>query len=479
MSSPSDATMRSCLHSVANLAADFLESLSTRHVGGAVTPEEMIRELDRPLPEHSTPAEQVIRDLVNDVKGGLVASAGPRYFGFVVGGATPASLMADWLTSAWDQNAQVYATSPAAAAAEVIAARWIVELLGLPVQSSVGFVTGCQMANFTALASGRNAVLERAGWDVDSRGLFGAKPITVFMSECGHATVRSALHMMGVGSAQIHEIPSDSQGRMQLSALEAEIRRASGQPMILSVQAGNVNSGAFEPIEAIADLVRRENAWLHVDGAFGLWAAVSPELNGHLKGMERADSWATDVHKWLNVPYDSGIVIVKNPVQHRSLKTSRCAYAGEESESRRDGSSWAPENSRRARAFVVYAVLRELGRAGVQDIVERCCMLARCFARGVTQIPGAQVLNDVVLNQVLVRLGSTTANGADALHRAVAAKLQAEGRCWLGTTTWRGHSALRLSICNWMTTEDDIALVLESLACAVRETTDGSTCRDG
>jgi glutamate/tyrosine decarboxylase-like PLP-dependent enzyme len=249
--------------------------------------------------------------------------------------------------------------------------------------------------------------------------------------------------------------------------------------MILSVQAGNVNSGAFEPIEAIADLVRGENAWLHVDGAFGLWAAVSPELNGHLKGMERADSWATDVHKWLNVPYDSGIVIVKNPVQHRSLKTSRCAYAGEESESRRDGSSWAPENSRRARAFVVYAVLRELGRAGVQDIVERCCMLARCFARGVTQIPGAQVLNDVVLNQVLVRLGSTTANGADALHQAVAAKVQAEGRCWLGTTTWRGHSALRLSICNWMTTEDDIALVLESLACAVRETTDGSTCRDG
>ena len=479
MSSPSDATMRSCLHSVANLAADFLESLSTRHVGGAVTPEEMIRELDRPLPEHSTPAEQVIRDLVNDVKGGLVASAGPRYFGFVVGGATPASLMADWLTSAWDQNAQVYTTSPAAAAAEVIAARWIVELLGLPAQSSVGFVTGCQMANFTALASARNAVLERAGWDLDSRGLFGAKPITVFMSECGHATVRSALHMMGVGSAQIREIPSDSQGRMHLRTLEAEIRRASGQPMILSVQAGNVNSGAFESIEAIADLVRAENAWLHVDGAFGLWAAVSPELRTHLRGMELADSWATDAHKWLNVPYDSGIVIVKNPAQHRSLKTNRCAYAGEESEGRRDGSSWAPENSRRARAFVVYAVLRELGRSGVQALVERCCMLARCFARGVTQIPGAQVLNDVVLNQVLVRLGSTTVNDGDALHRAIAAKMQAEGRCWLGTITWYVHLALRISICNWMTTEDDIAQLLQSLKQAVHETTGGSPRRDG
>ena len=475
MSSESDTTIRSSLHSVASQAADFIASLSTRHVGCAATPEEMIRKLDRPLPEHSTPAELVIRDLVNDVKGGLVASAGPRYFGFVVGGATPASLMADWLTSAWDQNAQVYATSPAAAAAEVIAARWIVELLGLPVQSSVGLVTGCQMANFTALASGRNAILERSGWDLNSRGLFGAKPITVFMSECGHATVRSALHMMGIGSAQIHEIPSDSQGRMHLSTLEAEIRRASGQPMILSVQAGNVNSGAFEPIEAIADLVQAENAWLHVDGAFGLWAAVSPELKTHLKGMERADSWATDAHKWLNVPYDSGIVIVKDQAQHRSLKTSRCAYAGEESEGRRDGSSWAPENSRRARAFVVYAVLRELGRTGVQAIVERCCMLARFFARGVTQIPGARVLNDVVLNQVLVRLESTTVDGGDALHRAVAAKMQAEGRCWLGTTTWKGQLALRVSICNWMTTEDDIALLLESLAHAVHETAGGST----
>jgi glutamate/tyrosine decarboxylase-like PLP-dependent enzyme len=479
MNPASDATLRSGLHSVANEAADFLESLATRHACGAATPEEMIRVLDRPLPEHSSPAELVIRELVNDVEGGLVASAGPRYFGFVVGGATPASLMADWLTSAWDQNAQVYATSPAAAAAEVIAARWIVELLGLPAQSSVGFVTGCQMANFTALASGRSVVLERAGWDLSSRGLFGAPPITVFISECGHATVHSAVHMLGIGSAQIREIPSDSQGRMHLHALEAEIRLASGQPMILSVQAGNVNSGAFEPIEAIADLVREENAWLHVDGAFGLWAAASPELRNHLKGKERADSWATDAHKWLNVPYDSGIVIVKNPEQHRSLKRERCAYSGEESEGRRDGSGWVPENSRRARAFVVYAVLRELGRSGVQALVERSCGLARRFARGVTQIPGAQVLNDVVLNQVLVRLASTTIDDGDALHRAIAAKMQAEGRCWLGTTTWKGQLALRMSICNWMTTEDDIALVLESLGRAVYDISGGSLGRDG
>jgi glutamate/tyrosine decarboxylase-like PLP-dependent enzyme len=301
----------------------------------------------------------------------------------------------------------------------------------------------------------------------------------VFMSECGHATVRSALHMMGIGSAQIREIPSDSEGRMGLHALEEEIRRAAGQPMILSLQAGNVNSGAFEPINAVSDLVRTENAWIHVDGAFGLWASVSPELRIHLKGLERADSWATDAHKWLNVPYDSGVVIVKNPAHHRSLKTNRCAYAGEESEGRRDGSTWVPENSRRARAFVLYAVLRELGRSGVRALVERCCRLARQFALGASRLPGARVLNDVALNQVLVRFDSTTVNQGDAFLRAVAAAVQTDGQCWLGTTTWRGQPALRVSICNWMTTEEDISLALESLAQAVQSVSGGYSGGDG
>ncbi|MBF0548413.1 MAG: aspartate aminotransferase family protein [Candidatus Riflebacteria bacterium] len=460
--------VRASLYSVADKAADYLESLGTRQVCSTSTSEELFRRLDRPFPEDGSPAELVISELVNDVERGLVASVGPRYFGFVVGGATRASLMADWLTSAWDQNAQVYATSPAAAATEAIVARWVVELLGLPTQSSVGFVTGCQMANFTALASARNTVLERAGWNLNKHGLFGAPPISVFMSECGHSTVRSALHMIGIGSGQIREIPSDSEGRMNLQSLQEEIRRATGQPMIISLQAGNVNSGAFEPIAAVADLVRSENAWIHVDGAFGLWTAVSPELRIRLEGLERADSWATDAHKWLNVPYDSGIVIVKNPAQHRTLKTSRCAYAGEEFEDKRDGSTWVPENSRRARAFVLYAVLRELGRTGVRAIVERCCMLARTFALGATKLPGAKVLNEVVLNQVLLEFSSSTVNDGETFHRAIAAQIQLEGKCWLGATTWQGKAALRVSICNWLTTEEDISILLETLGRTVQ-----------
>lgn len=465
--------LRAGLHSVADQAADFLESLSVRHTGGTATPAELLQALDRPLPDAGLPAEVVLRDLVHDVERGLVASAGPRYFGFVTGGATRAGVMADWLTSAWDQNAQVYTTSPAAAAAEVVVARWILELLGLPAESSVGFVTGCQMANFTALACARHTVLERAGWDPDRHGLFGAPPVAVLMSACGHATVRSALRMLGVGSEQIREIPADAQGRMDVRILGEEIRRGSGQPMILSLQAGNVNSGAFEPVAAVTDLVRGENAWIHVDGAFGLWAAVSPELRIHLQGMERADSWATDAHKWLNVPYDSGIVIVRDPARHRRLKTDRCAYAGEEAADRRDGSTWVPENSRRARAFVLYAVLRELGRSGVRAIVERFCLLARRFALGAAELPGARVVNDVVLNQVLVRIDSPDIDDADAWHRTIAARLQAEGRCWLGTTRWQGREVLRVSICNWRTDEDDISVVLEALARAVSSAPEG------
>lgn len=467
MDSPRSPATRANLHAVADHAADFLESLPDRPIGGTGTPAEVLRALDRPLPETGIPAERVIRELVNDVGPGLVATGSPRFFGFVMSGATPASLMTDWLTSTWDQNAQVYATSPAAAAVEVVTARWLLEILGLPAESSVGFVTGCQMANFTALATARNTVLERAGWDFDQHGLVGAPPVTIFLSECAHGTVRSALRLAGFGSAQIREIAADAEGRLDTRALAEAIRRATGQPMILSLQAGNVNTGAFESFAAIADLVRTENAWVHVDGAFGLWASASPELKGRLCGVERADSWATDAHKWLNVPFDSGLVIIRDAAQHRRLKTRRCAYAGGEAEDRRDGSTWVPENSRRARAFVLYAALRELGRSGVGAIVERCCRLARQFAAGAAQLPHAQVLNEVVLNQVLVRLAPPDGVDGEAWHRAITAQLQEEGRCWLGTTVWRGETVLRLSLCNRTTTEADIALTLEALARAI------------
>ncbi len=465
-----DVPPRLALPAVAERAIAYLDSLATRHVGATASADELLRRLDRPLPEEGTPAARVLDELAEAVEPGLVASAGPRYFGFVAGGATPAALMADWMTSAWDQNAQVHATSPAAAAAEAVVARWIPELLGLPRGASVGLVTGCQMANFTALACARRAVLERTGWDLDRHGLFGAPPVTVLLSEAAHATVRSALQLLGFGTAQRREVEADAQGRLRHDALARALRELRGRPVIVSLQAGNVNTGAFEPFDAVADLVRGVNAWVHVDGAFGLWAAGSPTRRALLRGVDRADSWATDAHKWLNVPYDSGLVIVKDAAVHRRLKSRRCAYAGEPRGDRRDGSDFAPENSRRARAFVLYAVLREAGRAGIASLVDRCCDLARQFARDVGRaVPGARVLNDVVLNQVLVQVASPAEDRHDpaAFHEALAARLQADGACWIGGTTWRGEPALRVSICNAGTTAQDVAVAVDALARAV------------
>ena len=452
--------MRKLLHAVADHAADFLDSLPQRPVGVTSSHKEIFASLDKSLAEDAIPVESVLADLLRDIDQGLIASGGPRYFGFVVGGATPASLAADWLTSAWDQNGHVYATSPAAAVVEEIVARWLLELLELTAGSSVGFVTGCQMANFTALSAARNTVLNRAGWDLQAKGLFGAPPISVLMSDQAHATIKNSLRMIGIGDDDVQTIPSDEQGRMRMDELRAQVQRASGRPMILSTQAGNVNTGAFEPIDAIADLVGNENAWIHVDGAFGLWAAVSPQLKHLLKGVERADSWATDAHKWLNVPYDSGMVMMKRPTEHRSLKTARCSYSGTESEDRRDGATWAPENSRRARAFVLYAAIRAQGRSGIRAMIERCTNLARQFAMEAAALPFATILNEVVLNQVLIRFEPPRVKDADAFHVALANEIQKSGLCWLGTTQWKGKTALRVSVSNWST---DASAVTESV----------------
>lgn len=463
--------MRSLLHEVADHAADFLESLSQRRVGVTASPEHLLAALDRPLLNESVSAESVLSDLVRDIDKGLIASAGPRYFGFVIGGTTPASLAADWLTSAWDQNAQAYATSPSAAVVEEIVARWLIQLLELPAESSVGFLTGCQMANFTALSGARNAVLLRAGWDIDQNGLFSAPPIAVFMSDQAHSTVKSALRMIGIGSQNVHLIPSDDQGRMQVDALEDQLKTADGQPMIVSVQAGNVNTGAFEPIGAIADLVAGQNVWIHVDGAFGLWAAVSPRLRHLLRGLERADSWATDAHKWLNVPYDSGIVVMKRPSDHRSLKTARCAYAGPEMACRRDGSTWVPENSRRARAFVLYAAIRTMGRSGICQTIERCCDLSRQFAAEAARLPYVNILNEVVLNQVLLRFEPPNIQDIDAFHDTLVSEIQADGLCWVGGTQWKGRAALRISISNWSTDASAVAKSVRAVGAIVDRVT--------
>ena len=438
-----------------DLARSFLEELPRRHVGARADHAARLDALRRPLADDGVGADRVVAELARDVEPGLVASAGPRYFGFVIGGAMPVALAADWLTSAWDQNAGLYAASPAASVVEQVAGDWVVDLLGLPRTASVGFVTGGQMANTTALAAARYAVLRRAGWDVEEDGLIGAPAVQVLLGDEAHVTVSAALRMLGLGQRRAIRVPADDQGRMRVDGLRHALAGCDG-PTIVCAQAGNVNSGAFDPLEEIAALVRAREGWLHVDGAFGLWAGASPDLRHHVAGVALADSWATDAHKWLNVPYDSGIAIVADRAAHRAAMTLRASYLLPAEGAQRDPLDWVPETSRRARGFAVYAALRCLGRRGVAGLVDRCCGLARRMAAALAAAPGVRILNDVVLNQVLVRFEPTAGGDADALTRAVIARVQRDGVCWLGGTRWRGFDAMRISVSNWSTTEADI-----------------------
>jgi glutamate/tyrosine decarboxylase-like PLP-dependent enzyme len=384
----------------------------------------------------------------------LVATPGPRYFGFVNGGVLPAALAADWLTSTWDQNAALHVMSPAAATVEGVVAEWVLELLDLPRTASVGLATGTQMATFTALAAARHAVLARAGWDVEARGLRGAPPLHVVVSEESHATVFTALRLLGLGTAEARRVSTDGNGRMRMDALQPRLAGCDG-PTIVCAQAGNVNTGATDPLREIAALTRPRGAWLHVDGAFGLWAAVSPRLRPQLAGVELADSWATDAHKWLNTPYDGGFVIVADAGAHRAAMNVQAAYLAPGAAGERDGMDWVPDASRRARGFAIYAALRSLGRRGLQELVERCCAHANRMAERLGAATGVEILNEVVLNQVMVRFTPAAGDG-DAHTRDVIQRAQRDGVCWVGGTTWKGRAAMRISICNWSTTNADI-----------------------
>jgi glutamate/tyrosine decarboxylase-like PLP-dependent enzyme len=390
----------------------------------------------------------------------LAAIPGPRYFGFVMGGGLPAALAADWLTAAWDQNACLEMMSPAAAVVEETCERWVVDLLGLPASATAGFVTGATAANTTCLAAARHAVLRDVGWDVADSGLHGAPSVDVLVGAQRHATIDSALQLLGLGVATARRIPADGEGRMEADALAAALREGDG-PAIVCAQAGEVNTGAFDPLEAIAAACAARGAWLHVDGAFGLWAGASPRLRHLVGGVERAQSWATDAHKWLNVPYDCGVAIVADRDVHRTAMSLSGAYLPV-SAAGRDGTAYVPEASRRARAFPVYAALRSLGRCGVAELVERCCDLARQMAEALDAAPGMRVINDVVLNQVLVRLDDPSAT-ANAL-----AAIQTDGTCWVGGTIWNGEPAIRVSISNWSTTADDVARSAAVIASSVR-----------
>jgi glutamate/tyrosine decarboxylase-like PLP-dependent enzyme len=361
--------------------------------------------------------------------------------------------------------------SPAAAVVEEVAGAWLIDLLGLSTGCSVGFVTGCHMANFTALAAARHELLRRAGWDVEADGLQGAPRLRVIVGDEVHVSVIGALRMLGIGARQIVRVEADEQGRMKPAALAAafssERPDAGGIPTIICAQAGNVNSGAFDPLDAIADLAGRHGAWLHVDGAFGLWAAASSALRHHVRGIDRADSCATDAHKWLNVPYDSGLVFVAHPAAHRAAMSLSAAYLVRSPDEPREPMDWVPESSRRARGFAVYAALRSLGRSGVADLVERCCRLARRFADRLRQEPTLRVLNEVVLNQVLVRVLPPTGD-ADAATQEALRLVQDEGVCWLGGSRWHGVDAMRISVSNWSTTDEDVDRSADSIIRAAR-----------
>jgi glutamate/tyrosine decarboxylase-like PLP-dependent enzyme len=444
----------------AELSLDYLESLDERFVGPRADAAAIHDRLGGPLPEHGVDPTSVVEQLAEAVDPGLVASAGPRYFGFVIGGALPAAAATDWLTTAWGQNAALHALSPAAAAAEQVAGEWLLELLGLPAEASFGLPTGAGLGNAVGLAAARHRVLQRIGWDVEAQGLYGAPEITVIIGDEAHATLATALQYLGLGRDRVTRIPTDEQGRMAADAATTAISETAG-PLIVCLQAGNVNSGAFDPAPQIADAVAaHHNAWLHVDGAFGLWAAVSPRLRHLVEGVGRADSWSTDAHKWLNVGYDCGFVAVRDREAHRVAMSAAAAYLLRSEQ--REPWEWIFDSSRRARGFALYAAVRSLGRAGVQQMVERCCALASRMADQLRGADGIEVLNDVVLNQVLVRFGD------DERTREVIARVQADGTAWMGGTVWHGKAAMRISVSNWSTTEADADASVEAIVRAAR-----------
>ncbi len=446
---------RKILERVVEEATGFLEGLPGRRVAARTDVEGVATALRRPLPEEGTDPMEVIEELIAGAEPGVLAIPSGRFFGWVMGGVLPATLAADWLTSTWDQNAGLLVSSPAAAGAEWVASEWLLDLLGLPANSAVGFVTGAMIANFSCLAAARHDVLRRAGWDVEGDGLRGAPRLTVIVGEERHETVDVALRFLGLGEQRSIAVPADDQGRIRLDALTDTLAQVGNDPLIVCLQVGNVHSGAFDPIADAVDLAHEYGAWVHVDGAFGLWAAASAQYRHLVAGVERADSWASDAHKTLNVPYDSGLAIVAKAEAMYAAMGVHAAYLIQDE--RPDPFSTVPEFSRRARGFTVWAALRSLGRRGVAEMVERFCQHARRFAAGLTEMDGVRVVNDVVFTQVCVSFGT------DEVTREVAARLLKDGTAWMTPSTWHGQAVLRISVSNWRTTEEDVDLTLAAV----------------
>src|ERR1039458_6821958 len=447
--------MRELLHSVALRAARYLEDIQERRVSPSAEAVGALARFHEPLPDGPTAPEDVIRMLDEVGSPATMGVAGPRFFGFVLGGSLPAALGANWLASAWDQNAGLFLATPISATLEEVSLRWLLDALALPAESGGAFVTGATMAYFTALAAARHAVLGRVGWDVEARGLFGAPAIQVVVSEEAHPSVIKSLGMLGMGRERVVRVPVDRQGRMLAGALP-ELTT----PSIVCVQVGNVNTGSFDPVAEICRRAHEAGAWVHVDGAFGLWAAASPRHAHLVAGVAEADSWATDAHKWLNVPYDSGLALVRDADQLRGAMSMTAAYLPQGGH--REPMLYVPELSRRARGVDTWAALKSLGRSGLGELIDRNCRCATRFAAGLAGA-GFEILNDVVLNQVLVSFGA-----AEATERVIAG-IQEEGTCWCGPTLWQGRVAMRISVSSWATTEVDVDRSLEAMLRIARD----------
>jgi glutamate/tyrosine decarboxylase-like PLP-dependent enzyme len=433
---------RKLMMAAAARACDYLETVAERRVAPAPEAISQLPSLGGPLPEEPSDPMAVLSLLDEVGSPGTVASAGGRYFGFVIGGSLPATLASNWLAGAWDQDAVFVSLSPVAASLERVALGWLLDLLGLPREAGAGFVTGATMANFACLAAARHAVLARAGWDVESRGLFGAPEIRVVVGDEVHVSLLKALGLLGLGRDRITRVPVDGQGRMRTDALPSLDDRS-----ILCIQAGNVNTGAYDPAPELCRLAHEAGAWVHVDGAFGLWAAASPSRAHLANGLDEADSWAVDCHKWLNVPYDSGVAFCRDAANLRAAMSATAAYlqTGDE----REPGHFTPEMSRRARGVEIWAAIRSLGRPGIAELIDRTCRHASRFAEGL-RAAGYEVLNEVRLNQVLVSFGD-----AETTARVISA-IQADGTCWCGGTVWQGHTAMRISVSSWATSDEDV-----------------------
>jgi glutamate/tyrosine decarboxylase-like PLP-dependent enzyme len=441
---------RSLLDDAARRGIAYRESCGQRSVAPSARAADDVGRFVEPMPEDGADDAQVLAMLDEVGSPATMALAGPRFFGFVIGGSLPVTVASNWLTAAWDQNVAMHEVTPAAAILEQVSLDWMVGLLGLPEGTGGGFVTGATVANFTALAAARHRVFADAGWNVEADGLIGAPGLTVVVGEEAHPTLFKSLGMLGLGRDRVVRIPVDGQGRM----IASQMPTVDG-PTIVCTQVGNINTGAFDPVGEICEIVKPAGAWVHVDGAFGLWAAASARHRHMTAGMELADSWATDAHKWLNVPYDSGLAFVAKPADLAAAMAITADYLINESEFRKP-SDFTPELSRRARGVDVWAALRSLGRKGVEELVDRCCRHAERFAEGFSNA-GFEILNDVVLNQVLVSFGD------DATTRRIIREIQLDGTCWCGATVWQGKTAMRISVSSWATTADDVETSLEAM----------------